>query len=69
MNRNVTLAALTAAVIAASAVLPTAAAFAAPAAPHYKPLICMLVPTLDVCVPPKPVMHHHHHKMMMKKKP
>jgi hypothetical protein len=63
--KTVTLAALTAAAIAASAIVPSVA-YAAPA-PHYKPLICMLLPTIDVCTPPKPVMHHHH--MMMKKKP
>lgn len=59
--------ALTVATIALSAIVPTSFAYAAPA-PHYKPLICMFLPTVDVCTPPKPVMHHHHH-MMMKKKP
>ena len=66
--KKVTLAALTAAAIAASAIVPTSFAYAAPApAPHYRPLICMLLPTIDVCMPPKPVVHHHHHTMMKKK--
>lgn len=65
MIRNVTLAVATAATIAASAILPTSAAFAAPAPAFHKPLVCLFFPMMDVCVPPKPVVHHH--KMMMKK--
>ena len=69
MKRNVMLAAMTAVAIAASSIaVTTDVAFAAPApAPHYKPLICIFLPMLDVCVPPKPIVHHHH--MTMKAKP
>jgi len=69
MTRHVILAAATAAAIAGSAVLPTGAAFAAPAPVVHKPLLCLFFPTMDVCVPPKPVAHHYHKTMMMKKKP
>ena len=66
MMKKVTLATVTAAAIAASAIVPSFA-YAAPApAPHYKPLICIFLP-LDICTPPKPVVHHHHHTI--KKKP
>ena len=67
MNRNVTLAVATAAAIAASAILPTGVAFAAPAPAFHKPLLCIFFPSMDVCVPPKPAAHHHHHMMIMKK--
>jgi hypothetical protein len=67
MMKKVTLAVVTAAAIAASAVVPTSFAYAAPATPHYKPLICMALPTLDVCNPPKPVVHHHHAMKPVKK--
>lgn len=66
MNRSITLAVATAAAIAASAILPTGAAFAAPAPAFHKPLMCLFFPKMDACVPPKPVVHHHE-KMMMKK--
>ena len=71
--RNV-LAVLTAAAIAAGSIAATTgdAFAAAPATPHYKPLICIFLP-LDICAPaPKKVDHHKkvvHHKMMMKTAP
>ena len=68
MKRHVTLAVIGAAAIVASSVLATSSAFAAPPppAPHYKPLICIFLPSLSVCTPPKPVMHPMHN---MKPKP
>lgn len=71
--KKVTLAALTAAAIAASAVVPNLA-YAAPATPHYKPLICMVFPKADACLPPKPMkpikpVHHHAMKPMKPAKP
>jgi hypothetical protein len=68
MKKNLILAAVTTLAIAASSIVATTGAFAAVAAPapHYKPLMCIFFPTMDVCNPPKPVVHHHHHMAMKK---
>jgi hypothetical protein len=68
MRKNLTLAAVTAVAIAASSIAMTTGAFAAaPVTPHYKPLMCIFFPSMDVCNPPKPVIPPHHHHHMMKK--
>ena len=54
---------ITGVALAASALLLQSAAAQAPQAANQ-----VVLPTLDVCAPAKPVVHHHHH-VMMKKKP
>ena len=71
MSHQKMLAVLTAAAIAAGAIAATTgdAFAAAPAKPHYKPLICIFIP-FDFCTPkPAPMKVHHHHKMLMKAAP
>ena len=72
MKKNLTLAAITAVAIAASSIaVTTDPAFAASApAPHYKPLVCIFLPMLDVCAPAKPAPKMAvHHKAMTKVAP
>ena len=66
MSLRKVLAALTTAAIAAGSIAATTgdAFAAAPATPHYKPLICIFLP-LDICAPAKPAPHKWH-KMMEK---
>jgi hypothetical protein len=68
MKKNLMLAAVAALAIAASSIVTTTGAFAAaPApAPHYKPLMCIFLPMMDVCTLPKPKPVHHHHMVMKK---
>ena len=71
MSLRKVLAALTAAAIAAGSIAATIgdAFAAAPATPHYKPLICIFLPFLcpaPAKPAPKKVVHH---KMMMKTAP
>ena len=70
MSHRKFLAVLTSAAIAAGSIAAaTGDAFAAaPATPHYKPLICIFLP-LDICAPAKPAPKKVvHHKTMMKMK-
>jgi hypothetical protein len=71
MKKNLTLAAITAVAIAASSIaVTTDSAFAAStSAPHYKPLICIFLPMMDVCAPAKPAPMMMHHKVMTKMAP
>jgi hypothetical protein len=70
MSLRKVLAVLTAAAIAAGSVAATTgdAFAAAPATPHYKPLICIFIP-LDICAPAKPKPHKVHNEKMEKKEP
>ena len=68
MSHKKLMAALAAAAIAAGSVAATtgAAAAKAPPPPHYKPLICIFLPVLDLCAPAWPAPKKAAHKMTMK---